>query len=185
MNTLKKLNIQYEEISTLSIENIKKKARQWDTEKWKEDMNKKSSLKIYREFKLEIKEEKIYDNRDSSKYLFQARTNTLPLNTTRRHIGGDTKCELCNSENEDLIHFLLECKGLEHKRNQQIMMKNLNQNKEKKAGNMLFGKGDKEGIKIMIDKMFKFRLGRQINNENKKELQDKNKTKNKNKQKRI
>ena len=38
---LKKLNIQYEEISTLSIENIKKLARKWDTVRWKEDMNKK------------------------------------------------------------------------------------------------------------------------------------------------
>ena len=107
-------------------------------------MKEKSSLKTYRTYKLEIKEEKIYDNRDSSKYLFQARTNTLPLNTTKRHTGGDTKCELCNYENEDLIHFLIDCKGLEHKRNINLIQKNLNMDKEKMVGNILFGKGDKE-----------------------------------------
>ena len=112
-----------------------------------------------------MKEEKFYDNRDSSKYLFQARTNTLPLNITRRHTGGDTKCELCNNENEDLIHFLIDCKELEHKRNQQIMEKKQNQNKELMAGSILFGKEDKENVKYMIDMMWKFRLGKKIQNE--------------------
>ncbi len=132
-------------------------------------MERKSSLKIYREFKLKIKEKNSNDNRDSSKYLFQARTNTLPLNTTKHHTGGDTKCELCDNENEDLIHFLIDCKELENKRNKQIMEKNLNQDKEVMAGKILFGKEDKEDIKYMIDRMWKFRLGKKIQNENKKE----------------
>ena len=174
---LKKLNIQFEQINTLSKENIKNIARKWDTGKWKEDMQEKRSLKIYREFKLEIKEEKFYDNRESSKCLFQARTNTLPLNTKRRHTGGDTKCELCNNENEDLIHFLIECKGLEHKRNKQIMMKNQNQNKVAMVGSILFGKGDEEKTKHMIDMMWKFRSGKQLENEKKKEIQNKKKNK--------
>ena len=177
---LKKLNINFDEISILSKVNIKKRAREWDTEIWKEDMRGKSSLKIYREFKLKIKEEKFYDNRDSSDYLFQARTNTLPLNTAKRHTGGDTKCDLCNNENEDLIHFLIDCEGLEHKRKKEIMEKNKSQNKETMAGNMLFGKGDKEEIKSMIDLMWKFRLGKKIGNENRKEvLKRKNQVKNK------
>ena len=180
---LKKLNIQFEEINTLSIENIKNISRKVDTRKWKEDMKVKSSLKIYREFKLEIKEEKFYDNRDSSKYFFQAKTNTLPLNTTRRHIGGETKCELCNYENEDLIHFLLDCKGLEHKRNVEIMRKNLKQSKEATAGSILFGKEDKEDIKDMIDKMWNYRIGKKFENEKNKEIQNKNKTKSKKHQK--
>ena len=166
---LKKLNIYYEELTSLSKENIKNRAREWDTENWKEDMERKSSLKIYRKFKSKMKEEKFYDNRDSSKYLFQARTNTLPLNTIKRHTGGDTKCELCDNENEDLIHFLIDCKELENKRNKQIMEKNLNQDKEVMAGKILFGKEDKEDIKYMIDRMWKFRLGKKIQNENKKE----------------
>ena len=68
-------------------------------------MEGKSSLEIYRTCKLKIKEERFYDNRDSSKYISQVRTKTLPLNTKRRHTGGETKYLLCDTENEDLIHF--------------------------------------------------------------------------------
>ena len=121
---LKKWNIKFEEISTLSFGKMKTIARKWDTRKWIEDMKEKRSLKIYREFKKEIKEEKYYDNRESSKYLFLARSNTLPLNIKRKYTGGDTKCKLCNTENEDLVHFLINCKKLEHKRNREIMQKN-------------------------------------------------------------
>ena len=166
---LKKLSINFEELKTLSKDNIKNRARKWDSNKWKEELKEKSSLKIYRAYKFEIKEEKFYDNRDSSKYLFQARTNTLPLNTSRRHTGGDTKCELCDNENEDLIHFLIDCKGLEHKRNKYIIQKNLNEDKEKMAGSILFGKGDKENIKTMIEMMWNFRLGKKLQKENIKE----------------
>ena len=162
---LRKMNIRFEELKTISKVNIKDLAKKWDSNKWKADLKEKSSLKTYRTYKLEIKEEKFYDNRDSSKYLFQARTNTLPLNTTKRHTGGDTKCELCNYENEDLIHFLIDCKGLEHKRNINLIQKNLNMDKEKMVGNILFGKGDKEKIKTMIEEMWKFRLGKKLQKE--------------------
>ena len=94
-------------------------------------MNEKRSLKIYREFKGKIKEEKFYDNRESSRYLFEARSNTLPLNIQNRHTGGETKCDLCEDGNEDLIHFLVECKALENKRNKDIMLKNYNEDREK------------------------------------------------------
>ena len=167
---LKKLSISYEELSILSKDNIKNRARKWDTKIWKENMSEKSSLKIYREFKLEIKEEKSYDNRDSSTYLFQARSNTLQLNNRNRHISGDTKCELCNNDNEDLIHFLIDCEGLKHKRKNNIMDKYRNQNKEVMAGNILFSKGDIEEIKAMIDMMWKYRLGKKIENEKRKEI---------------
>ena len=49
------------------------------------------------------------------------------------------------------------------------MEKTLNQDKEVMAGKILFGKEDKEDIKYMIDRMWKFRLGKKIQNENKKE----------------
>ena len=162
---LRKFDIQFEELETMSKGRIKGTAKEWDSNKWKKELGEKSSLRTYRTYKLEIKEGKFYNNRDSSKYLFQARTNTLPLNTTKRHTGGDTKCELCNYENEDLIHFLIDCKGLEHKRNINLIQKNLNMDKEKMVGNILFGKGDKEKIKTMIEEMWKFRLGKKLQRE--------------------
>ena len=175
---LKKLNISFEELRILSRDNIKEKARKWDTERWKENMRKKSTLKIYRQFKLEIKEEKFYDNSDASKYLFQARSNSLQLNTRNRHTGGDTKCELCNNENEDLIHFLINCEGLEHKRNKAIIEENKNQSKEIMAGNILFRKGNKEEIKAMIQAMWNFRTRKKIEKEKEKEILKTNTKKN-------
>ena len=40
---LKRLNIKFEDINILSIEKIKTIAREWDTRKWKEDMNEKEA----------------------------------------------------------------------------------------------------------------------------------------------
>ena len=148
--------MKFEDINALSIGKIKALAREWDTRKWKEDMNEKRSLKIYREFKGKIKEEKFYDNRESSRYLFEARSNTLPLNIQNRHTGGETKCDLCEDGNEDLIHFLVECKALENKRNKDIMLKNYNEDREKMVGSLLF-KEDKEKLKWMLEAMINYR----------------------------
>ena len=77
-------------------------------------MNELTKINIYREFKKEIKEEKCYDNRPESKLLFLARTNSLDLNTENRHKKEieeqDTSCTLCGNENEDIIHFMIDCK---------------------------------------------------------------------------
>ena len=50
-----------------------------DNEKWHEELNKKSSLEIYKRNKLCIREEPFYDNRSESKIWFKARVNCLHL----------------------------------------------------------------------------------------------------------
>ena len=158
---LKETNIKFIEIETLTKEEIKKKIRQWDTEEWKIDLESKSSAKIYRTFKTEIKEEKCYDNRFSSVLLFRARSNTLELNARNRFKNLETKCELCENENEDLQHFLVECKGLEHLREKEIMTKGYDEDKEKMVGKILFENQEIEITKGMIEKMWKFRKTKQ------------------------
>ena len=74
---------------------IKRKINNYDSGKWYEDMQTKRSLSIYRKYKKEIKDEKIYDNTISSELLFRVRSNTLALNIDKRHKGESTKCELC------------------------------------------------------------------------------------------
>ena len=183
---LKKFNMKFEDINTVSIEEIKARARKWDTSKWIEDMNEKRSLKIYREFKGKIKEEKFYDNRESSRYLFEARSNTLPLNIQRRHTGGNISCDLCKDGNEDLIHFLVECKELNHKRDNNIMLKNHHENKERMVGNILF-KEEKEKVKQMLEDMYKYRRGRTSENDKTEKKKRKKATRKEkdNKQKRL
>ena len=88
-------------------EELNKHIASWDSEKWKEEVKGKTSLDIYRRWKQKVKEEDVYDNTTVS-----ARTNMLPLNTRKRFIKESTKCDLCQGENEDLRHFLLECTGL-------------------------------------------------------------------------
>ena len=88
--------------------------RNYDTDIWKNDLYEKSTLHIYSKFKDYIQEENFYDNTFESMLLFRGRSNTLKLNWRRRFESGETKCEICNSgEEETLEHFLVKCGGLD------------------------------------------------------------------------
>ena len=78
----------------------------------------------------------------------------------------DTKCDLCDNENEDLIHFLIDCKKLEHLRDERIMVKCLDENKEQIVGKILFEYEEIEQTKNMVEKMWNFRKGKQKEKEN-------------------
>ena len=88
---MKEVRVKLGEIEYKKREEIAKKIRSWDTERWKTDMEGKESLIIYRTWQKEVKEEQIYDNRYSSVLLLKARTDTLPLNYKNRHTGGGYK----------------------------------------------------------------------------------------------
>ena len=49
---------------------------------------KKSSVKIYKKYKKEIMEDRIYNNKMSLKILFQARANCIGTNNRFRHVEG-------------------------------------------------------------------------------------------------
>ena len=66
----------------------------WDTGKWKREVNEKSSLEIYKSFKTEIKDERIYDNDMSSVILYRERTNNLQLNNRKIFSGGEVKYDM-------------------------------------------------------------------------------------------
>ncbi|KAF0304668.1 Sorting nexin-25 [Amphibalanus amphitrite] len=95
---------------------LKKRLKEWDDKQWKEELEAKSSIMVYRSAKTAIKEDPIYDNTASSIILFQARSNTLPLETRKRHTGEETTCLLCGDGEEDQHHFLLECTKLAEER---------------------------------------------------------------------
>ena len=54
------------ELQNLKTKEIKRKIRDKDTRQWKEEMENKVTLSIYKKWKKEIKEEQAYDNRPSS-----------------------------------------------------------------------------------------------------------------------
>ena len=81
-------------------------------------------------------------------------SNTLALNIDKRHRGESTRCELCYSEEEDLQHILLECRKLEEKRDQNLMMKHWSPDKEEMIGNIIFDIEEIDKVKTMLTKMW-------------------------------
>ena len=79
-------------------------------------MESKSTLRLYREHKKNIKEEQWVDNTEGSKLLTRGRTNTLELNWRKRHQGLSEKCPGCDCDSETLEHFLIECNRYDNQR---------------------------------------------------------------------
>ena len=154
---LEEINLSFDEMVEMSVEQIKKKILSYDSNKWYEDLITKRSLGIYRRFKKGIKDEGIYDNRPSSELLFRARSNTLALNIDNRHRRGNTECELCNVGEEDMVHFILECRYLENKRDQHLIRKYWNLDKEEMIGEMIFDNEETERVKGMLGAMWQKR----------------------------
>ena len=90
--------------------------------KWKENMEKKNSLKRYK-VKEKPTREYIYDGTWESSLLFKARTDSLEVNEKKKRWGGQIDwCEKCgnteeNRQIETLEHLLTECSGYEEERN--------------------------------------------------------------------
>ena len=141
---------------------IKNRVREWDNEKWREEMDALSSIGIYRHWKRRIREERCYDNTEASAILFGARSNALRLNNRKRHGGGGTTCDLCGVEMEDLGHFLLRCHKLEGKRRRELFGLP-NREDDEIIGEMLFSGERIQEVKEMLGKMWREReRGRRI-----------------------
>ena len=141
----------------MSVGQIKRKIKNYDSGLWYSDIQRKCSLRIYRKFKREIRDDRIYDNTIASELLFRARSNTLALDIDKRHRGEETRCEICDGGEEDLQHFMLECRTLEEKRDQEIMIKHWSPDKEEMIGGIIFDGEKIEKVKNMIAKMWQKR----------------------------
>ena len=53
---MEEVNMKYERLMKCTVKEIKQRMNDWDTEKWKKEMDNKTSLEIYRERKNNIKE---------------------------------------------------------------------------------------------------------------------------------
>jgi hypothetical protein len=107
---LDKIDMKWKQIEKCERKEIVRKVYEYDEKVWKDEMEEKSSLKIYRKWKKCIgRSEEDYDNSTASALLFAARSNTLRLNDRNRFSGNTTACDGCGSDIEDLNHFLLKC----------------------------------------------------------------------------
>ena len=154
---LRELNISYNRLNRMSIQEIKDANRKLDTDKWNREIQRKTSIPIYRKFKTQIKEEQFYRNDYSSTLLFHARSNTLRLNIEKRFKNESTVCDLCHIEEENLTHFILRCNKLDNSRNKSFLDKFKDMNSDDKIGNMLFNIDHIDTTRAMLESMYKDR----------------------------
>ena len=117
----------------------------------------KSSLNVYSKYKKVVKEEAVYDNRNSSVLLFQARTNSLNLNIEKRHQNGDITCSLCKQEAEDSFHFIFNCMSLEKKRDTTLLNECKGNTRVDKLGVLLYEVDDIERVKRLLQCLWQLR----------------------------
>ena len=140
--------IEEEEMKTISKKAVKGRVAEKVRQEWIEEMEGKSSLRIYRKFKTEMKEED-YEGGVESRVWFGARARSLKLGC-RRWNGEGAECRLCGEEREDDEHFLLECGELEQIRNEAIELQRPRREEvDEVVGGFLFGEGGRESRRVL------------------------------------
>ena len=149
----------YGDLESLSKQQIKDRVRDNDNRLWRVGLDKLSSVGIYREFKLKIKEEGGYDNSFGSNLLFKARSNTLQLNDRKRHykVDKDTSCKLCGEGMEDMNHFILKCCKLNSKRRGGLIERTGGTTEKEILGGLLFKKENLKETKDMLEDLWRER----------------------------
>ena len=119
------LNLSWKDLLDMDRNTLKKCINKYDTDLWEQSIRDSKVLKFYALEKRVIGYEYCYKNSFNSKLYARARVNALQM---EEHKGGgkpqyDTTCKLCNEETEDLVHFIVNFKKLEVKRDYNILDK--------------------------------------------------------------
>merc|ERR1711874_296360 len=149
------LEITREELENLDRVNLKKMEKKYDTEKWKQGLIQKTSLRYYIQGEKDIGYEFCYRNNNNSSFLARARTNSLKLEEHKgRGIPGyDRTCKLCKKEEENLVHFIMDCEELDDIRNLKFMNRT-QETSENRMIKLLFHNENHQGIGFMIKKLW-------------------------------
>ena len=131
---------------------INRKVREWDTKMWKQEMEEKVSLKLYKEWRENIGgQDNIYDNREAAAILFRCRTNNIDLGDRKRFVNGTTECIMCGAPVEDLKHFILFCIGYNEVRSgHPALQQPYQENTDIIIGQTLFDNSDIETTKDIL-----------------------------------
>ena len=154
---LDRVGLEYDSLRELSKGQLKGKVIEMDTMEWRREMNRKSSLYIYRIYKEGVKDEDIYRNDGPSVYLYRARANVMGLNDFNRHQREEarrvTLCGICGEEDEDLCHFLLRCRGISE-RDDRMIERMRGVDDVDTLGKLLFTGGHVKDVGTMIYRMW-------------------------------
>ena len=145
-----RIKIGEEGIGKHKKEHIKDKFREIDTKEWREEMEKKKSLNIYRKYKTKVRQDEQYDNDEKSKIWFRLKTNCLFINKSQKE-----RCKICENGNEDICHFMLHCTKLQDIRQRNIMLqKPIQREEDNVIGKFIFDKEEIEKKKILVMKLW-------------------------------
>ena len=152
------LEVTWEDLKKMSKPELKRKIKEYDTDRWYRGLENKISMRFYIQGKEKIGYEYCYRNNTNSTYLARARTNSLKLeeHRGRGNPGYNKICKLCSKEEEDIVHFLIDCKELEEDRNYHLINDNL-ENSEDKMIELLFHNENFQEVGYMIKKLWKRR----------------------------
>ena len=149
---------------------LKRRVRENDNRLWRNEVEKKPTLRIYAKGKSKIGYDKCYRNNANSTYYARARINSLRLDDVigRGNRWYDRTCKLCRKGREDLTHFLIECEAMEGKRNYNLIDRSI-RDPEQRLINLLYEVKDHQGVGAMIKSLW-FRRMKMI--ENKKSMEE-------------
>ena len=149
------LGISWDDLQDLDKPSLKKLVRLYDTSEWEKGMAGKVSLRFYIQEKDKIKYENCYRNNANSLFLARARTNSIKLeeHKGRGIVGYDKTCKICKENDEDLVHFLIDCKKLEKVRDYDLIDKDI-LNSEDRMRSLLFRNNRFQEIGNMIKNLW-------------------------------
>ena len=150
---LRELEIEWEDIYSMTKEDINKMMLDHDTKIWKKTLEEKSTLKYYKEGKISMGYENCYRNNAESMLYAQARLNALKLEEAigRGKQNYNQTCKMCGLEDEDLLHFMMKCPKLEKRRNQIILDNGIEEPEEKLIHFLYEQKNHQEKGKMIKD----------------------------------
>ena len=106
------IGVDLDTLRNMKNEELKDKINKIGDTRWKEKVDSMSSLSLYKT-KMKMQEEDIYDNSFKSVLMYRCRSNTIKLGWRIGLEGGESRCRMCREENEDIVHFIKVCPGLE------------------------------------------------------------------------
>jgi len=137
------------------IDHIDRKCREYDTSEWRKEVETKTSLYIYKEWKRNVGEVAYCEGNYESRLWLEARTNTLTLRDRKRFVGESVECIICGYEREDLMHFILDCPSLMEERQKIVELQRPHEEDARRiVGRFLFEEHDVERKMKGLKKMY-------------------------------
>ena len=169
------LGISWDVLLAMSKKELKRRIKIYDTEKWHLGLESKSTMKYYAQGKTKFGYEFCYRNNFNSTFLARARINSLKLeeHKGRGNPNHDKTCKLCKEGEEDIVHFLIDCKELEEDRNYHLIDSSLESSEEKMI-KLLFQSENYQETGYMIKKLWYRRKSLQKYNQKIEESMKKN-----------